>query len=136
MMDSIAGTRPALTWAVHITVAVIVVLWLFPTVGLLVSSFRTGDQIASSGWWDALSAQKKQEPPIRIAGKEVQQGGNYVISGNLFDNGAHHDQRLGHLQPEAHGLQAGQDGRPGRRRVADGGEVGRFHPVGTQELCR
>ena len=53
-MDNIAGTRSSLTWAVHISVAILVVLWLFPTVGLFVSSFRTADQISSSGWWKAL----------------------------------------------------------------------------------
>jgi alpha-glucoside transport system permease protein len=31
-----------------------VLLWLFPTVGLFVSSFRTADQITTSGWWASL----------------------------------------------------------------------------------
>ena len=53
-MDNIAGTKSGLTWAVHISVAILVALWLFPTVGLFVSSFRTADQISSSGWWKAL----------------------------------------------------------------------------------
>ena len=26
-------------------------LWLIPTVGLLVSSFRTRDDVLSTGWW-------------------------------------------------------------------------------------
>jgi ABC-type glycerol-3-phosphate transport system permease component len=38
------GPRP--DWAVHISVAALVLLWLFPTVGLFVSSFRTADQIS------------------------------------------------------------------------------------------
>ncbi|MEL7114278.1 MAG: carbohydrate ABC transporter permease, partial [Pseudomonadota bacterium] len=49
-MDNIAGTKSSLTWAVHISVVVLVLLWLFPTVGLFVSSFRTADQISTSGW--------------------------------------------------------------------------------------
>ena len=53
-MDNIAGTKSSLTWAVHLSVVALVLLWLFPTAGLFVSSFRTADQISSSGWWAAL----------------------------------------------------------------------------------
>ena len=52
--DGIAGSKSSLTWAVNLSVVLLVALWLFPTVGLLVSSFRTADQISSSGWWNAL----------------------------------------------------------------------------------
>ena len=40
-MNGVVGQKSALTWAVHISVALLVALWLFPTVGLFVSSFRT-----------------------------------------------------------------------------------------------
>ena len=86
-MDSIAGTRSGLSWAVNITVLALVLLWLFPTVGLFVSSFRTADQIATSGWWQSLSTQKRQEPPIRVGGDEVQKDGAFVIAGSLFPGG-------------------------------------------------
>lgn len=83
-MEGMAGQKSTLTWAVHISVALLVALWLFPTVGLLVSSFRTAEQISNSGWWSAFSAQKGQLPAIRISGEEREEGGLYVIDGNLF----------------------------------------------------
>jgi alpha-glucoside transport system permease protein len=85
-MDNIAGTKPALTWAVHLSVVVLVLLWVLPTFGLLVSSFRTGDQISSSGWWRSLMTQESQLPAIRISGDEVERDGSFVIEGRLFDN--------------------------------------------------
>lgn len=84
-MDSIAGRKPALTWAVHLSVGLLVLLWVIPTVGLLVSSFRSGDQIVSSGWWDALFTQEQQMAPNRIEGQEVTRDGAFVIEGRLFD---------------------------------------------------
>ncbi|MGH1369148.1 MAG: carbohydrate ABC transporter permease [Maritimibacter sp.] len=84
-MDHIAGKKSHLTWAVHISVVLIVVLWMLPTLGLLVSSFRTGDQISTSGWWRALSTQERQEPAIRLSGAETAVGAQYVIEGRLFD---------------------------------------------------
>ncbi len=83
-MDNIVGRKSGLTWAVHISVALLVALWLFPTLGLFVSSFRTADQIATSGWWSSLSTQERQVPAIRIDGEEREEGGVYVIDGRLF----------------------------------------------------
>ncbi|MBL9045697.1 MAG: carbohydrate ABC transporter permease [Tabrizicola sp.] len=86
-MDNIAGKKPALIWAVHISTALLVLLWVLPTLGLLVSSFRTGDQIVGSGWWQALSTQESQLPAIRIEGDESINDGLFVIEGRLFDAG-------------------------------------------------
>ncbi len=85
-MSDIAGTRPALRWVVHASVVLLVVLWVFPTLGLLISSFRTGDQIASSGWWRALFP-SEQNLTLRAAAPETQvlQDGLYVIEGNIFE---------------------------------------------------
>lgn len=85
-MDNIAGTKSSLTWAVHISVVVLVALWLFPTVGLLVSSFRTSDQIATSGWWNAMFP-SEQNLTLRSAEPDTQTliDGTYVIEGNLFE---------------------------------------------------
>ena len=84
-MDNIAGSKPTLTWAVNLSVLALVLLWLFPTVGLLVSSFRTADQIATSGWWKAAFPSQQNltlrtDPPT----SQVQDGNVWVISGNLF----------------------------------------------------
>ena len=85
-MDNIVGKKSSLTWAVHISVLLLVALWVLPTFGLLVSSFRSGDQISTSGWWRALSTQEQQLPAIRVAGDEVQKDGAFVIEGQLFDS--------------------------------------------------
>ncbi|AKG43148.1 MULTISPECIES: carbohydrate ABC transporter permease [Streptomyces] len=41
--------------AVRVVLTVLAVLWLLPTAGLLASSFRDPRDIASSGWWEALT---------------------------------------------------------------------------------
>lgn len=86
-MENIAGTKSSLTWAVHISVLALVLLWMFPTVGLLVSSFRTADQISSSGWWKAMLPSEQNET-LRTAAPDtqVEENGLYVISGNLFES--------------------------------------------------
>ena len=88
-MDNIAGSKSSLTWAVHLSVLALVLLWLFPTVGLLVSSFRTADQISTSGWWNSLGA-SEQNVVIRAADPDenrVADGEMFVVSGNLFEGG-------------------------------------------------
>lgn len=37
-----------------VTMTILALLWTIPTLGLLVTSFRTRDDAASSGWWTAL----------------------------------------------------------------------------------
>ncbi len=43
------------SWFVRITVLVIVLLWLIPTVGVLITSFRPEDLVESTGWWTVLA---------------------------------------------------------------------------------
>lgn len=88
-MSNIAGKKSSLSWAVQISVVLLVGLWLFPTVGLFVSSFRTADQIATSGWWNSLFPQE-QNLILRAADPDefrVEHDGLYVVQGNLFDDG-------------------------------------------------
>ena len=62
-----------------------VILWITPTFGLLVSSFRDKDQLAISGWWTSLINTEVNEIH-RTKGKNEQskEDNFYFISGNLF----------------------------------------------------
>ncbi len=88
-MDSIAGTKSSLVWVVHLSVVFLLLLWLFPTIGLFVSSFRTADQITTSGWWASLG-EVEQNLILRASDPDdfrKQQGDLYVVKGNLFEEG-------------------------------------------------
>ena len=87
-MDNIAGSKSSLTWLVQISMVLLVALWLFPTIGLLVSSFRTADQITGSGWWQSLFP-TEQNVTLRATdpddeGAQVERDGVFVIEGNLY----------------------------------------------------
>ena len=71
--------------AAHLALLFFVVLWTFPTVGLLVSSVRDKDQLAVSGWWTALTAATTQNAErVGSAADQVQEGDLFVIRGNLL----------------------------------------------------
>ena len=73
---------------VHISVLVIVLLWLFPTLGIFISALRDKDQLAVSGWWTALSTSKRTEVArLADASTQKQEGALYVIAGNVWDGG-------------------------------------------------
>jgi alpha-glucoside transport system permease protein len=40
---------------IHIALGIVAVIWLAPTIGLLVTSFRPRTDIQSTGWWETLS---------------------------------------------------------------------------------
>lgn len=42
-------------WLIHVTLFILAIIWLTPSVGLLITSFRPREAIASSGWWTAFS---------------------------------------------------------------------------------
>jgi alpha-glucoside transport system permease protein len=87
-MDNIAGKRSALVWVVHLSALMLVILWTLPTAGLLISSFRNADQIATSGWWNALIPSERNFI-VRAgdASAQREEGGRYVITGSVFEDG-------------------------------------------------
>lgn len=73
---------------VHASVLFIVILWLLPTLGILVSSLRDKDQITVSGWWTAFASSTQTEA-VRLADPSTQrqEGDKFIISGSVFENG-------------------------------------------------
>ena len=86
-MDNIAGTKSSLSFVTNASVVGLVLLWLIPTIGLLVSSFRDREQISASGWWTSMfpveQAFRVQPEPEGV----TQDGIFYTFSGNLFTTG-------------------------------------------------
>lgn len=73
---------------VHFSVLLICIIWLIPTLGILMTSFREPAQITSSGWWTAFTS-AAQTSAARLADPSTarQEGANYVISGSVFEEG-------------------------------------------------
>ncbi|HET9724912.1 MAG TPA: carbohydrate ABC transporter permease [Actinomycetota bacterium] len=67
------------SWFVRVTILVIVLLWLVPTLGVLITSFRPEGLVESSGWWTVLAH------PFRTAEWTIE---NYrlAITGQGFGN--------------------------------------------------
>jgi alpha-glucoside transport system permease protein len=88
-MSGAVGGKSSLTWAVHISVVALVLLWLFPTIGLFVSSFRTADQISASGWWSALgpSEQNLVARALDPDDFRVEENGVFAVRGSVFEEG-------------------------------------------------
>ncbi|SOC12091.1 carbohydrate ABC transporter permease [Rhodobacter maris] len=87
-MEGMAGRSARLTWAVNLAAALLVVLWVVPTLGLLVSSFRDRDQIAASGWWRAaFPATASSFVRAGTAADQVEMNGLWVIAGSVLAPG-------------------------------------------------
>lgn len=75
-----------LRWAVHLSVALFVLLWTLPTLGLLITSFRDKDQITTSGWWTVLGTSTQSDMFRAPAGEgEALEGGLYTLTGSVFE---------------------------------------------------
>ncbi len=62
--QSVVGTRTGVRgrqpvrWgrlALHIVLVILMIVWLLPTIGMLVNSFRPAADVSRTGWWTALS---------------------------------------------------------------------------------
>ncbi|CDN46411.1 carbohydrate ABC transporter permease [Neorhizobium galegae] len=71
---------------VHASVLVICFIWLIPTLGILVTSFREAGQITASGWWTAFTgAAETSAARLGEPSTAKQNGTSYVISGSVFE---------------------------------------------------
>jgi alpha-glucoside transport system permease protein len=50
----VGGEHRGASWRVHITLIVLMIVWLVPTVGLFVNSFRPAQAVATTGWWNGI----------------------------------------------------------------------------------
>jgi alpha-glucoside transport system permease protein len=41
-------------WPTHLAIVVLMVIWLIPTIGLLINSLRPPSEVNDSGWWTAI----------------------------------------------------------------------------------
>ncbi len=117
-MSTAVGARPALVWAVNISVLLLVAIWTIPTLGILVSSFRDKDQLVVSGWWTALTP-SEQSMMARAAPPDeaVQQHGQWVISGNVFG------ENTGRVSAFGTSIQRPGEFEPGTSAEMDGGMI-------------
>jgi alpha-glucoside transport system permease protein len=119
-----ASTRPRVELGrvfAHVALLFFVVLWTFPTFGLLVSSVRDKDQLAVSGWWTALTTATTQGAArVGAAADQVEENGAFVIRGNILGEGAdgREIQSFGATNAEVAAAPAG-----GSVPMRDGGEI-------------
>jgi len=143
-MTSITATAPAApattgaSWlrsfslgriATHVALLVFVLIWILPVVGLLVSSVRDKDQLAVSGWWTAFStAPQTGQARLGSAADQVEEGGKFVIRGNVF--GDETGKTLISFGVNQNAIDAG---KPGESLPVNAGGNLTVHPDGTYE---
>ena len=65
---------------------IIVIIWILPSLGLLVSSLRDKDQLSTSGWWLALRTSNLNEiKRLKDKTHQFELNGIFVIEGRIFD---------------------------------------------------
>jgi alpha-glucoside transport system permease protein len=131
--DGIAGHKSSLSLVTNISVIFLVVLWLIPTIGLLVSSFRDRDAISSSGWWNAPFA-TEQNFAVGTEGEFVQTPEGWVLEGNLFgDEGTGEITAFGGMRADPTAFEPGTTGELVRGRTLTVSETGDFRYLDPDE---
>jgi alpha-glucoside transport system permease protein len=90
-MDNIAGQKSGLSIATHIATLLLVLIWIVPTLGLLVTSFRDQDAISQTGWWRALQGAPQPYVLSVPVDDQVDDAGQWVLETNIFETSAVED---------------------------------------------
>ena len=70
---------------VHLSLLMLVMVLVLPSMGLLISSVGDKDQLAITGWWTAFTTTSQNAfGRTGVVGKEVLQDGRYVLTGSFF----------------------------------------------------
>ena len=84
-MISESKAKSPLMWVVHLSVVMLVLLWIIPTIGLFVSSIRDKDQLAVSGWWTALmSTEQNLIGRSNAPDMQIERDGKFILEGNIL----------------------------------------------------
>ena len=70
---------------VHVVLVGLCVIWLIPTIGLLVTSLRPFQDINASGWWTALSAPRGSEEYAQTCASCHGSDGKAIAAADLTD---------------------------------------------------
>ena len=124
--DGIAGAKSSLALVTNLAVAFLVILWLVPTIGLLVSSFRDRDAITASGWWASPFA-VEQNFAVGTEGEFEQTPEGWLLEGNVFgDEGSGEITAFGGRRAEPTAFAPGETGELVRGRTLSVEENGDF----------
>jgi alpha-glucoside transport system permease protein len=84
-MDNIAGQKSGLGIATHLATLLLVIIWIVPTLGLLVTSLRDQDAISQTGWWQALRGAPQTFVISVPVDEQAPDGDVWRLETNVFD---------------------------------------------------
>jgi alpha-glucoside transport system permease protein len=83
-MDNIAGQKSGLSIVTHLATLALVIIWIVPTLGLLVTSLRDQDAISQTGWWKALQGAPQPYVLTIPIDDQTRDGDLWVVETNIF----------------------------------------------------